>query len=116
MQSILVYKIPKQDRFTLEMPKGARIIHTATTVRYERRSTMDQHGKIIMNMIVDAVLWAQADTSKENEERLFVVLGDGDDVPEDIDNPPLKHVGTFLIQPSRGNTHAFHVYEETLGD
>lgn len=72
---IYKYQMPVLEHFTMKLPKGAEIIRVA-----------DQGGMFW--------LWAVVDTRVEDEEREFVAVKCGANVPEDLD---LKYIGFCAI-------------------
>lgn len=85
MSTIWKYPIPITDKFTLDMPKGAKII-----------SLQVQLGA--------PCVWAIVDPDLMEKEREFVMLGTGMDLPD----YPVEFIGTFQVDNSR---LVFHVFE-----
>lgn len=72
---IYKYQMPVKERFTLKLPQGAEIIRVA-----------DQDGMFW--------LWAVVDTRVPDEERHFVAVKCGGNVPEGMN---LKYIGMCAI-------------------
>lgn len=86
MRTVWKYEIPGTDRFTLELPKGARLL-----------SIQPQGNQVC--------LWALVDPAQPKEARLFRLAGTGHPI-EELDR--LTFVATFQIH---GGALVFHVFE-----
>lgn len=87
MSVIWKYGIPLADAFTLELPRGATLLHVD-----EQRGTPQ--------------LWAMVVPGRDKEKRTFVLLGTGHTSPHSPDS--LKHIGTFQLE---GGALVFHLFE-----
>ena len=85
MSTIWKYAIPVADKFTLDMPKGAKII-----------SLQVQLGA--------PCIWAIVDPDLREKEREFVVVGTGHELPD----YPVEFIGTFQVNNGQ---LVFHVFE-----
>ena len=88
MKTIWKYDIPLTDRFSLEMPRGSRVL-----------SDMSQHGLPHM--------WFHVDTDAPMVRCDFAVVGTGNQMP---DHPYPAYVGSFQL--ANGGL-VFHVFEVT---
>lgn len=64
MRTIYKYRIPVEDTVTVEMPRGAVIVHVAS----------DRHGTL--------AVWAIVDTGQPGERRAIYVRGTGHPLPD----------------------------------
>lgn len=89
---IFKYQMPILESFTMKLPKGAEIIRVA-----------DQNGMFW--------LWAVVDTRVPDEDRHFVAVKCGANVPENLD---LKYIGfcAIFVQQELG-LYIFEVLGET---
>ena len=83
------YNFQVSDKFTISMPKGAKILHIDL-----------QHNQ--------PTIWALGDQHRPIESHAFRVFCTGHDLP---DNEALKFVATFLQSP-----FVWHVFEEEKMD
>jgi hypothetical protein len=89
------YTLGGRDEETINMPKGARIIHCAM---------QNEHPQ----------LWAIVDPDLQPaERRTFYIRGTGHDLPKNdrYDPAVLTHIGTFLMH---AGAFVFHVFEFQL--
>jgi hypothetical protein len=84
-RAVWKFEIPIQDRFELQMPAGAEIVHVEV-----------QAG--------NACLWALVEPERGAELRVFYLRGTGRRV-----EPGLRHLGSFLLH--RGE-FVGHLFEE----
>lgn len=75
---------------TLTLPKEARILHVG-----------EQAQRL--------TLWVQVDDLLPHEDRVFIIVGTGHEVPGQTPAYPLRHLGT--VQMADG--FVWHVFEET---
>ncbi len=87
MQSVYKYTIPVEDYFSLDLPKGAKIL-----------TVQEQHGK--------PQLWALVKRGEPNETRNFRLAGTGHPIKESPEM--LNYIGTFQIA---GGSFIGHVFE-----
>lgn len=87
MKTIWKFECKVEDRFTLEMPEGARILSLQT------------QGQV-------PCLWALVDTDTPLEKRYFRLLGTGH--PVDFSVPRHVFHGTFQLF---GGSLVFHLFE-----
>lgn len=92
--------IPKEHRFTIELPVDAEVLHVGT---------QDMYGDV-------AWLWALVDTDKPKAKHVFELYGTGHDVhlrtgPEHdaTAHRRLRHVGTFMLDQGHFVGHVFQV-------
>ena len=85
MSTIWKYHIPVGDKFTLNMPKGAKII-------------------ALQVQLGTPCMWAIVEPDACEKERTFVVIGTGHKVPAGT----LEFIDTFQVDNSR---LVFHVFE-----
>lgn len=87
MKQVWKYQLKADDVFSVEMPKGAQVLHVNM-----------QDGEPYM--------WVLVDPSRETEYRAFRLAGTG----HDIDPVWSKYLGTFLV----GSTGylVFHLFEQ----
>lgn len=80
---------------TIEMPKGARIIHVGF-----------QRGTLYV--------WALVDSTAPKETRNFLIYSTGDVFPikEGISAEMLSHLGTFLLDEDKIVVHVFEVEQK----
>lgn len=88
MKTIYKYQIEIQDKFTLEMPKHAKILTVQT-----------QFGT--------PCIWAKIDPDEPIVKRKFLLLGTGHDASKVYEE---LYIGTFQM-----HSFVFHLFE-TLGD
>ena len=87
MQSVYKYTIPVEDYFSLDLPKGAKIL-----------TVQEQHGK--------PQLWALVKRGEPNETRNFRLAGTGHPIKESPEM--LNYIGTFQIA---GGSFIGHIFE-----
>ena len=88
MLTIFKYPVPAEDHFTLEMPKGAKIL----TVQAQRGNPQ---------------LWAMVDSETKKEKRYFRLAGTGHPLGDDY-LKIINYIGTFQM----GNgVLVFHLFE-----
>jgi len=87
MRSVWKFPIPVGSLSTVEMPRGAKILHVAC-----------QYGK-------DLTLWAEVDTEAEEEVRHIAVFGTGHQMTDEWTH---HFIGTVLLN---GGALVLHVYE-----
>ena len=93
MLTIFKYSIPIEDHFTLEMPRGAKIL----TVKIQRENPQ---------------LWAMVDSETKKEKRYFRLAGTGHPLGEDY-LKIINYVSTFQI---KNLGLVFHLFEIKGGD
>ena len=79
------YPVKVDDRFSVEMPKGAEVLHVDL-----------QRGGVFM--------WARVDPAAPPEIRSFRLAGTGHELAGDVG----RHVGSFMLA---GGGLVFHVFE-----
>lgn len=79
----------KASAFEIEMPASASILHAA-----------DQGGCV--------ELWAFVDDEAELQERRFILVGTGHEIPELDADQAREHVGTVLTM---GGAFVWHIFE-----
>ena len=87
MQSVYKYTIPVEDYFSLDLPKGVKIL-----------TVQEQHGK--------PQLWALVKRGEPNETRNFRLAGTGHPIKESPEM--LNYIGTFQIA---GGSFIGHIFE-----
>ena len=94
MKTIWKYPFTVDDRFSIDMPKGARVLHA-------------QSQNLRMH------IWALVDTGAEIEKRWFRVYGTGHEIVQKIewidDEAEVRHIATF---PMAGAQLIWHLFEE----
>ena len=94
MKTIWKYPFKIDNRFSLDMPKGAEILHVQS-------QNMAPH------------LWAMVDTEAGTIKRWFRIYGTGVEIVGKIewvdDEAEIRHVGTF---PMAGSQLIWHLFEE----
>lgn len=91
MKAVWKFPFVVNDRVTIAMPEGARILHVAQQPR---------------NTAYRATIWAEVETDADEVERTFYVVGTGH---------PMGDVGTYvgtIVTPFL----VWHVYEEPTHD
>lgn len=86
------YTLPPFSAAAIRMQRGARVLHIA-----------GQRDRVC--------LWALVDPHAEMEERRFVVVGTGHEMPPG-EPESFRHLGTVLLD---GGALVFHVFEEDQG-
>lgn len=84
MRTIHKFTLDQNGKTTIEMPRGARILHCAP------------QGAEIQ-------LWAQVNTDEPLVPRRFLIIGTGWELPD----VPLKYIGTVQI-----SIFVWHIFEE----
>lgn len=84
MKTIHKFTLTQNGSQTIEMPRGAKILHCAP-----------QHGEV--------QLWALVNTDEPKVTRFFWIIGTGQEMPD----VPLKYVGTVQI-----TMWVWHIFEE----
>ena len=87
MNSVFKYTIPVEDCFSLDLPKGAKIL-----------TVQEQHG--------EPQLWALVNKNKPNEKRNFRLAGTGHPIKESPET--MDYIGTFQLA---GGGFIGHVFE-----
>ncbi len=87
MQNVFKYTIPVEDYFSLDLPKGAKIL-----------TVQEQHG--------EAQVWALVNPDNPTETRNFRLAGTGHPIEENPDT--LDYIGTFQLA---GGSFIGHVFE-----
>lgn len=87
MNSVYKYTIKVEDYFSLDLPKGARIL--TVQAQYD-----------------EPQLWALVDKNKPNEKRNFRLAGTGHPIKESSES--LNYIGTFQLA---GGSFIGHVFE-----
>lgn len=85
MKRVFKYPLPYEGKVTVELPKGAEILHVA-----------EQGGSVC--------LWALVDPDAPTEKKRFRFAGTGHEIVENLG----KHVGTCLMSH---NMLVWHVFE-----
>jgi len=85
MITIYKYEIPMEDKFSLNLPKGAKLL----TCQLQ---------------FLTPVLWAWVDTKEPLEKRNFLLIGTGQEFPEKF---RCFYIGTFQVGEFVG-----HLFEE----
>lgn len=85
MIAVYKYNLPMDDYVTINLPRGAEVLHVGV-----------QHG--------ETQLWAKVDTGKPAEKRRFRIAGTG----HPLDGDKLEFVGTLMLA---GGGLVFHVFE-----
>ena len=82
-----IWKFVLQPEVSLSMPTGAEILSVAT------------QGN-------DICLWARVNPDADREDRTFIGIGTGHDIPNNMN---LQFIGTVLLS---GGTLVFHIFEK----
>lgn len=90
MNTIWKFDVPATDTFTLEMPRGAKVL-----------SVHSQGEKVCM--------WAEVSPGEPKELRTFRTYGTGHDISGDENR---SFIGTFLLH---GGAFVFHLFELNQG-
>lgn len=88
MNSVYKYTIPVEDYFSLDLPKGAKIL-----------TVQEQHG--------EPQLWALVNKDKPNEKRNFRLVGTGHPVKESPES--LNYISTFQLADGSFIGHVFEI-------
>lgn len=88
METVWKYRVPFDDKFSLDMPRGAQIL------------TMQLQDGVL-------TIWARVETENETEPRHFVLVGTGNPIPVE-DTRTLVYINTLQIAP-----FVFHLFEAT---
>lgn len=91
-RSVWKFPIEVTDEFTIEMPKGARVLHVDVQRVSETNAQYEQ-----------PCLWALIDPDAEREQRTFYVHGTGHTFPVGR-----VHLGSFLLY---GGSFVGHLFE-----
>ena len=86
-QIVYKYTVPMEDYFSLDLPKGAKIL-----------TVQEQHGK--------PQLWALVKQGERNEKRNFRLADTGQPIEESPET--LNYIGTFQLT---GGSFIGHVFE-----
>ncbi|MBD3282443.1 MAG: hypothetical protein GF387_02430 [Candidatus Portnoybacteria bacterium] len=87
MQSVYKYTIPVEDYFSLDLPKGAKVL-----------TVQEQHD--------EPQLWALVEKGVSTEKRNFRLAGTGHPIEEKPET--LNYIGTFQLA---GGSFIGHVFE-----
>lgn len=93
MRRVLKYTVPYFRSFSVEMPKGAKIL-----------SVQDQDG--------EAFMYAICDPEAELERRWFIAYGTGQEILGSDDNGSIKYIATYQLRDGKVTYHLF----EHFGD
>lgn len=85
MMAVWKYPVKFEDRFSVELPKGAEVLHVDL-----------QRGGVFM--------WARVNPTALLEIRSFRMAGTGHEIGGDVG----RHVGSFMLA---GDGLVFHVFE-----
>ena len=91
MNKVFKYPVPVQDRFSLNLPQGARIL-----------TVQEQHG--------EPQIWALVNPENVIETRNFCLAGTGHSIEENEEN--LNYIGTFQLYNGDFIEHLFEIKEE----
>lgn len=89
MKSVWKYEVDVTEATTIEMPKGARIVHVA-------------HQRNVDHILT---FWAEVNLAAHLESRRFIAAGTGHRIPDDA-----RYVGTDCVNPML----VWHLYEVEL--
>jgi len=93
MRTVYKYDIEVDDRFTLELPKGAEILKVDMQDNTPR-------------------LWALVNPKHPTEKREFRFAGTG----HPIEEKNIKYINTFFTVGMLGNELVFHIFEILKGE
>lgn len=96
MRTVFKYAIPMEDSFSIDMPKGAEILHIAA----------QGQGGPMGDLVQNVCMWARVDTDSPQVPVRFLLRGTGH--PEANG----EHVGSFLLN---GGALVFHVFLAPFG-
>lgn len=91
MRTIYRYSIPIRDRFTIELPFGARFLHAECQLRAPHEASM----------------WFLVDTEQKPVKRTFAIVGTGNPAPDYINAS--EHLATFQMLVGAFVWHLFEV-------
>lgn len=89
--TVYKYQIPSSANFSLELPRGAEILHVAM-----------QHDS--------PCFWARVDPARPTELRTFMLVGTGHPI-NPVAGFKAVHHGSFFMQ---GGVFVFHLFEHVL--
>jgi len=109
-QRIWKYDLPIVSHFTLELPKGARILD----VQVQRKKTTNNLFAQPDGTVEVPCLWAIVEPANEKEKRHFFLRGTGQSVLVAASNKwdamyHLNYVGTFQLHNGEVVMHLFEV-------
>jgi len=90
MNTIWKFDVQATDTFTLEMPRGAKVLS-------------------VHNQGENVCMWAEVSPGEPKEPRTFRTCGTGHDIPADENR---NFIGTFLLH---GGALVFHLFELNQG-
>ena len=93
IKKIYKYTIPVENSFSLELPRGAKIL-----------TVQEQHGK--------PQIWALVDPENSTEAREFCVVGTGHPIVDDSPKETIDYIGTFQLFGGNFIGHLFEIREK----